>query len=81
MRCKEARPGLGYVEFAGWAPGASRKLLVARESKVAGRVSRRFEVLRLDTLGTEKTASSVQQLSGFVQWADAGWKRGTVSLR
>ena len=42
---------------------------------------RRFEVLRLDTLGTDKTASSVQQLPGFVQWADAGWKRGTVSLR
>ena len=76
-----AEPGLGYVEFAGWVPGAESKLLLARESKVNGRFARRFEVLGIESLATEKSASTPQLLSAFGRWADISWKRGTVSLR
>ncbi|MCK6420078.1 MAG: hypothetical protein L6Q73_04135 [Aquabacterium sp.] len=76
-----ASPGqaLGYVEFAGWVPGQSRMLL-ARETRVDGRTRRSFDVLRLDTLQVEKTASSPDQLSAF-RWQDAAWKRQTVAVR
>lgn len=74
-------PGLGYVEFAGWVPGAARKLLVVREARVDGRSIRRFEVLNLDTLAIERYAGTPQILAAFGRWADAQWKRGTVSLR
>lgn len=76
-----AEPGLGYVEFAGWVPGANRRLLLARESKIDGRATRRFEVLAADTLATEKFASTPQLLAAFGQFADVQWRRGTVSLR
>jgi hypothetical protein len=74
-------PGLGYVEWAGWSPAARGKVLIVRESKAEGRVSRRFEVLRLDTLIAEKSASDPRQLAAFNLWADVGWKQETVSLR
>ena len=76
-----ASPGqaLGYVEFAGWVPGQARMLL-ARETRVDGRTRRSFDVLRLDTLQVEKTASSPDQLSAF-RWQDAAWKRQTVAVR
>ena len=76
-----AEPGLGYVEFAGWAPGATPKLLTAREAKINGKVTRRFEVLSTDSLATEKFAGSPQSLAAFGPWADPRWKRTTVSLR
>ena len=76
-----AAPGLGYVEFAGWTPGPNRRLLLAREALADGRPTRRFEVLSLDTLTTERFASTPQLLAAFGPWADAGWKRDTVSLR
>lgn len=76
-----AEPGLGYVEFAGWVPGATPRLLLAREAKVEGRVMRRFEVLQADTLATDKFASTPQLLAAFGPWADPRWKRTTVSLR
>ena len=75
-----SEPGLGYLEFAGWVPGA-RKLLVAREARIDGRLRRSFEVLSLETLNSEKQASAPQQLSLFGQWQDARWKQQTVSLR
>lgn len=74
-------PGLGYVEWAGWSPASRGKLLVVRESKCNGRVTRRFEVLRTDTLIAEKSASEPRQLAAFGLWADAGWRQETVSLR
>jgi len=70
-------PELGYVEFAGWAPGGT-KLLLAREARVDGRYRRSFEVANLTTLNTEKQAGTSAL---FGNWADAGWKRLTVSLR
>ena len=76
-----AEPGLGYVEFAGWAPAATPKLLVAREAKINGKVIRRFEVLMTDSLATDRFASTPQLLAAFGPWADPRWKRTTVSLR
>ncbi|MBL8347840.1 MAG: hypothetical protein JNN03_20570 [Rubrivivax sp.] len=74
-------PGLGYVEFAGWVPGAQPRLLIARESRIEGRFHRRFEVLALDTLDPVKQASTPNLLVAFGQWSDAQWRRRTVALR
>jgi hypothetical protein len=68
-------------EWAGWSPAKGGKLLIVREAKCEGRVTRRFEVLRADTLVTEKSAGEPQQLAAFGLWADAGWRRETLSLR
>jgi hypothetical protein len=73
-------PALGYLEFAGFVPGQA-KLLLAREAKVDGRFKRSFEVLNLDTLGTEKFASTPSLLVLFGKWQDAAWKSQTTSLR
>ncbi|MGM9491688.1 hypothetical protein [Ideonella sp. YS5] len=72
---------MGYVEYAGYVTGADPRLLLARESRTEGRWSRRFEVARLPTLTTDKFASTPQILAAFQRFQDAGWKRGTVSLR
>jgi hypothetical protein len=73
-------PDIGYVEFAGWVPGG-RQVLVAREAREDGRWKRRFEVLRLDTLATERYADKPEALSVFYRWQSPGWKARTVSLR
>ena len=73
-------PDLGYIEFAGWTPGAKR-MLVAREVRADGHFRRRFEVLRLDTLVADKQASTPELLGDFVRWQDAAWKHQTVALR
>ena len=72
--------GIGYAEFAGWVPGDGR-LLVVREARVEGRTVRSFEVIRTDTLATEKQASRPDLLVLFTRWQAPGWKRGRVSLR
>jgi len=74
-------PGLGYIEFAGWVPGAQPRLLVARESRIEGRFHRRFEVLALDTLDPVKQASTPNLLLAFGQFSDAQWRKRTVALR
>jgi len=73
-------PEVGYAEFAGWVPGG-RQMLAARESAVAGKRSRRFEVLRLDTLAAVRQAAEPGALAAFQQWQDAAWKQQTLSLR
>jgi hypothetical protein len=73
-------PELGYVEFAGWVRGAPQMLL-ARETRVAGRLRRSFEVARMDTLTVEKQASDPGTLAAFGRSQDAAWKRQTVILR
>ncbi|HZW75268.1 MAG TPA: hypothetical protein VFF43_17105, partial [Caldimonas sp.] len=70
-------PGVGYAEFAGWVPGG-KQVLVARESRGTKGLKRNFEVVRLDTLGTERQAGDPQVLGAFVRWQDPGWKRETV---
>ena len=72
--------GPGYVEFAGWVPGAPQ-MLAAREIKVEGRFRQSFEVLRLSTLEVEKRADKADSLSLFYRWQDPRWKGQTVSLR
>lgn len=76
----DGTPELGYVEFAGWIPGAT-KLLVAREARVNGRFARSFEILNMRTLNVEKHADNPASLSLFYRWQDPAWKRQTVSLR
>ena len=73
-------PELGYVEFAGWVRGAPHMLL-ARETRIAGRLRRSFEVARLDTLTAEKQAGDPGTLAAFGRSQDAAWKRQTVILR
>jgi hypothetical protein len=75
-----SEPGVGYAEFAGFVP-QSRKLLVAREARADGKLQRRFEVLSLDTLVAERSASTPQLLAAFGRWQDPAWTRQTVSLR
>ncbi len=71
---------LGVVEFAGWLPDGKR-LLAAREARVEGRFKRSFEVLRIDSLATEKWADKPQSITAFHRWQDAGWKRQSPILR
>lgn len=73
-------PDVGYAEFAGWVPGG-KQVLVARESRGDGRLKRSFEVVRLDSLTTERQASDPAILGAFQRWQDPGWKRETVSIR
>lgn len=74
------QPGTGYAEFAGWEPGGQR-LLVAREAMAEGKTIRRFEVVKLATLQTERTAFDAEALGPFSRWPDAAWKRATLALR
>lgn len=74
-------PDQGYVEFAGFVPGA-RRLLIAREVKIrANRYRRRFEVLRLDNLALVRFASTPDLLRDFGRWQDVAWRRDTLALR
>jgi hypothetical protein len=73
-------PNLGYIEFAGWVPGG-KKILVAREARGEGKYKRSFEVVRLDTLATDRQAGDPGNLSAFKRWQDPVWKRETLSIR
>lgn len=77
----DSTAGVGYAEFAGWAPTATDQLLIVREALVAERTIRRFEVLRGDSLSVEKSAASPRTLAAFQRWADPAWRSGTLSLR
>ena len=72
-------PEQGYVEFAGFAPGTQR-LLIVREWKDRGRFRRRFEELRLDDLALVRQASTPDLLRDFGQWQDVAWRRDTLAL-
>jgi hypothetical protein len=72
-------PEEGYIEFAGYAPGM-RRLLTAREVKIAGRYQRRFEELRLDDLAVVRQADSPDALRDFGWWQDSQWRRDTLAL-
>jgi hypothetical protein len=72
-------PEEGYVEFAGFAPG-TRRLLIVREVKEHGQFRRRFEELRLEDLIPVRQASSPELLADFGRWQDATWRRDTLAL-
>lgn len=74
------KPGLGYVEFAGWVPGG-KQMLAAREIRSDGRHKSSFEVLRLTTLEVEKLADKPGNLSTFYRWQSPLWKSQTVAIR
>lgn len=73
-------PDLGYAEFAGWVPGG-KQVLVAREARGEGKYKRSFELVRLDSLTTERQSSDPAALGAFRRWQDPAWKAMTVSLR
>jgi len=72
-------PEEGYVEFAGFAPGTQR-LLIVREVKDRGRFRRRFEELRLEDLVPVRQSSNPELLADFGRWQDAAWRRDTLAL-
>lgn len=72
-------PEEGYVDFAGFAPGTKR-LLVVREVKERGSFRRRFEEFTLDDLTRIRQASSPDLLLDFGRWQDPQWHRDTVAL-
>jgi hypothetical protein len=73
-------PDLGYIESAGWVPG-SRYLLVVRELRAGDSFRRRFELVNLDTLQTEKQAGTPDLLRSFGRWQDPVWRSTTIALR
>ncbi len=73
-------PEVGYVESAGFSPDGGR-LLVVREVRAAGHVSRRFQVLLTAALSVEKWASSADKLVAFKRWSAPSWRAGTLALR
>jgi hypothetical protein len=73
-------PDVGYVEAAGFSPDGGR-LLVVREVRAAGHVSRRFQVLLTPALSVEKWASSADKLVAFKRWSAPSWRAGTLALR
>ena len=75
--------GVGYVEFAGWVPGAGQ-VLAAREVRDplhGNKLARTYELLDGQTLATQKTADAPASLKAFNRFQDPAWKRVTVSLR
>ena len=56
-------------------------MLAAREVRSAGKFTRSFEVLDLETLAVRKRVDNPQALSVFYRWQDPAWKGQTVSLR
>lgn len=73
-------PDVGYVESAGFSPDGAR-LLIVREARVAGRATRKFQVLDAATLAVEIQCTDVTKLSAFKRWQAAWWKAGTLALR
>jgi hypothetical protein len=73
-------PEQGYVEYAGFAPGTLRILLV-REVKERTRYRRWFEEVRLDDLVVVRQASTPELLRDFGRWQDVRWRRDTLALR
>lgn len=74
-------PDLGYVEFAGWIPGAKDKFLLAREARLDGRWQHSFEVFNLSTLRADIAVDKPAKSALFNKWQDPQWLRSTISVR
>jgi hypothetical protein len=70
----------GYVEAAGFSPDGGRLLLV-REARAGGQVTRRFQVVETATLTVEKWAARADKLGAFKRWSSPSWRAGTLALR
>jgi hypothetical protein len=75
-----SEPGLGYIEWAGWTPDGAR-ILLARETRNAGRFNRSFELMRLETMAVERKAGRPRDLTPFHRWQSPDWKSQTLALR
>jgi hypothetical protein len=73
-------PEVGYVESAGFSPDGNH-LLVVREARVGGHVTRRFQVLASAGLSVEKWAGSADRLLAFKRWSSPAWRAATLALR
>jgi hypothetical protein len=71
---------VGYVEAAGFSPDGGR-LLVVREARAGGQVTRRFQVVESSTLVVEKWAAHADKLGAFKRWTLPSWRAGTLALR
>jgi hypothetical protein len=71
---------VGYAEAAGFFPDGGR-LLVVREARAAGQVTRRFQVVEAATLVVEKWAARADKLDAFKRWSSPSWRAGTLALR
>jgi len=71
---------VGYVEAAGFSPDGGR-LLVVREARAGGQVTRRFQVVETATLTVEKWAARADKLGAFKRWGSPSWRAGTLALR
>ena len=72
---------VGYVEAAGFSPDGGR-LLVVREARAGGQVTRRFQVVETSTLvGRDAGPRSADKLGAFKRWSAPSWRAGTLALR
>jgi len=71
---------VGYVEAAGFSPDGGR-LLVVREARSGGQITRRFQVMETATLMVEKWAARAERLNAFKRWGSPSWRAGTLALR
>jgi len=72
--------GLGYIEFAGWAPDG-KQILIAKESRAEGIYQRQYAVVDLASLTVQRQARDAAILGAFRRWQDPSWKANSVSLR
>ncbi|HEY4392691.1 MAG TPA: hypothetical protein VGP64_01455 [Polyangia bacterium] len=75
-----SEPDVGYVEAAGFSPDGNH-VLVVREARAAGHLSRRFQVVDAASLAVEKWASNADKLVAFKRWSAPSWRSGTLALR
>jgi len=75
-------PGLGAVEWAGWAPSREgAQVLVAREADTGGRSLRRFEVYGPEFSQPLRWAGEPATLGAFQRGADGGWQGSSTIAR
>jgi len=72
--------GVGYIEFAGWAPGGEQ-MLTAREAMIDRHLRRSFEVVNIRSLVVERRSQTPELLRAFNRWQDPNWRQGTVAAR
>jgi hypothetical protein len=75
-------PGLGAVEWAGWATSREgAQVLVAREADAGGRVLRRFEVYGPELTQPLRWAADPTSLGSFQRGADGAWRSASTIAR